>query len=128
MKAVWVLSMVLLLCLAVQAQVKVRRSDYGGTPNATPEQLTGAFEKAFAVLKKAGGGELIVGKGNYSFGDLTGSAAAVQTNDLKNAAISGYGARFRMRTTGSTPPNMPTFFRFVNPENVTIKGLSFADA
>lgn len=83
---------------------------------------------AFTALKAAGGGELIIDPGEYDLGTLTGFASAFQVYDLHDTTILGYGARFKMQTVVTQQSNVPTFFWFQNPQDVTVKGLSFYDS
>lgn len=115
------------LAAAGRAAITVRLADYGGVPGCSLQELRGSFSMAFSALKAAGGGELIIDPGEYDLDALGGFAAAFQVYDLRDTTILGYGARFKMRTVSIQDVNMPTFFWFQNPQNVTVKGLSFID-
>lgn len=102
----------------------VRLADHGGMPGAGPALLVDAFTRAFAALTKAGGGTLFVSPGIYDFGSVSEAATIILCRDLRNVAISAYGATFTANTTANV---MPHFFYFFNFENVTLAGASFFD-
>lgn len=96
----------------------------GGVPGASPETLIDAFIQAFAHLKSAGGGELLVPPGVYDFGECATGGRIVSVDDLKDVVISAYGATFRLNTTKKV---IPILFYFFNPNAVTVAGASFND-
>jgi hypothetical protein len=96
----------------------------GGVPGASPERLVDAFEQAFAHLKLAGGGELLVPPGVYDFGECGTGGRVVSVDGLNDVVISAYGATFRLNTTRKV---IPILFYFYNPNNVTFAGASFND-
>lgn len=99
-------------------------ADYGGTPGAGRSSLVSAFGRAFAALADAGGGTLLVPAGVYDFGSYADAADIILCRDLRNIAISAYGATFTATTTANVVPN---FFYFFNFHNITIAGASFVD-
>ena len=102
----------------------VSLADYGGTPGAGRSSLVTAFGRAFDALADAGGGTLLVPAGVYDFGNYSDAAYIILCRDLRNIAISAYGATFTASTTASVVPN---FFYFFNFQNITIAGASFVD-
>lgn len=103
---------------------RVSLADYGGKPGNAPRQLVRAFERAFAALARAGGGTLLVPAGTYDFGTYSDAANIILCRDLRDVAISAYGATFTATTTANV---MPHFFYFFNFRNITIAGASFID-
>lgn len=128
MKKLIAFALLFALAAVGRTAITVRLADYGGVPGSSLQQLRGAFSMAFTALKSAGGGELIIDPGEYDLGTLTGFETAVQVYDLRDTTILGYGARFRMRTVSTQAVNTPVFFWFQNPQNVTVKGISFYDS
>lgn len=61
---------------------------------------------------------------SYNLGSASSGNYLIQISDLKNAAISGYGAQLSMTTTAQV---MLAILGFTNPSNVTVAGLSFTD-
>jgi len=106
-------------------RAKISLATFGGVPGASPEVLIDSFEQAFAHLKLAGGGELVVPPGIYDFGDCSSGGRVISVDDLQNVVISAYGATFRLKTTKKV---IPLLFYFFNPNNVKVAGASFNDA
>jgi hypothetical protein len=102
----------------------VSLADYGGTPGAGRPALVSAFGRAFAALADSGGGTLLVPAGDYDFGSYADAADIIFCRDVRNVAISAYGATFTVTTTADVVPN---FFYFFNFHNITIAGASFTD-
>ncbi|MFC5458352.1 hypothetical protein [Massilia niabensis] len=102
----------------------VSLADYGGKPGAGRAVLVSAFGRAFAALTEAGGGTLLVPAGVYDFGSYADAADIILCRDLRNIAISAYGATFMVTTTARVVPN---FFYFFNFHNITLAGASFID-
>lgn len=102
----------------------VSLADYGGKPGAGRSILVSAFGRAFAALAGSGGGTLLVPAGVYDFGRYADAADVILCRDLRNIAISAYGATFTVTTTARVVPN---FFYFFNFQNITIAGASFID-
>lgn len=102
----------------------VSLADFGGAPGAGRAQLVRAFAQAFAALGRAGGGTLVVPPGLYDFGDYGDAAYIVLCRDLRDIAISAYGATFRATTRAKVVPNL---FYFVNFDNITLAGARFTD-
>ena len=102
----------------------VSLADYGGIPGAGRSSLVGAFGRAFAALADSGGGTLLVPAGVYDFGSYADAADIILCRDLRNIAVSAYGATFTATTTANVVPN---FFYFFNFHNITIAGASFVD-
>jgi len=102
----------------------INLADFGGVPEAAPVMLANAFSHAFAILKKHGGGTLVVPAGAYYFGAHSESTYIILCHDLRNVAISAYGATFMATTLAKVVPNMFYFFNF---QNITIAGASFVD-
>ena len=102
----------------------VSLADFGGLPDAPPAVLVNAFDQAYGVLKRRGGGTLIVPAGTYYFGAQTDAAYIILCRNLRNVAISAYGATFVAKTLARVVPNMFYFFNF---QNITIAGASFLD-
>lgn len=102
----------------------VSLADYGGAPGAGPARLVRAFTRALAALADAAGGTLLVPAGVYDFGYQRRSSTIILCRDLRDIAISAYGALFTATTTANV---MPTLFYFFNFRNVTIAGASFSD-
>jgi len=102
----------------------INLADFGGVPEATPTILANAFSHAFAVLKNHGGGTLVVPAGAYYFGAHANSTYIILCHNLRNVAISAYGATFMAMTLARVVPNMFYFFNF---QNITIAGASFVD-
>lgn len=109
---------------AIVPPYMVSLAAYGGVPGAEPSILKNAFAKAFASLQEKGGGTLLVPPGVYDFGRYAESVLIVRADNLRNIAISAYGASFVATTTAKA---MPFMFYFLNPENVTIAGARFFD-
>lgn len=106
-------------------RAKISLATFDGVPGASPEMLIDAFEQAFAHLKLAGGGELVVPPGIYDFGDCSSGGRVIFVEDLENVVVSAYGATFRLKTTKKV---IPLLFYFFNPNNVKVAGASFNDA
>lgn len=105
-------------------QVTLNFSDFGGIPEATPEKLLIAFDRAFEKLRIIGGGILQVLPGSYDLGKYATSQSIINIDDLKNVFISAYGASFRITSNASITPLL---FCFHNPNNVVLAGASFID-
>ena len=99
-------------------------ADFGGIPGASPALLVSAFDKAFARLKEAGGGELLVPPGLYDFGPQAKAGRVVSVDDLSHVLISARGAIFRLNTMAKI---IPCMFYFFNPNQVAIVGARFED-
>lgn len=99
-------------------------ADYGGRPGARRSILISAFDKAFAALDRAGGGTLFVPAGVYDFGPYADADYVILCRNLRNVAISAYGAVFTATTTANVVPSLFYFFNF---HNITIAGASFID-
>ena len=110
---------------AVVPPAVINLADCGGKPGAAPDVLAGAFGQAFATLALAGGGTLVVPEGLYDFGRVGVAANIILCRNMRNIAISAYGATFKVTTTAKV---MPHLFYFFNFSNVTIAGASFIDA
>jgi hypothetical protein len=102
----------------------VSLADYGGMPGAGRPILVDAFAQAFAALSEAGGGTLFVPAGLYDFGDVEEASDIILCRNVRNIAISAYGATFTAATRAQVVPNMFYFFNF---NNITIAGASFID-
>jgi hypothetical protein len=102
----------------------VSLADYGGMPGAGRPVLVDAFGRAFAALAEAGGGTLFVAPGLYDFGNVDEASDIILCRNLRNIAISAYGATFTAATRANVVPNMFYFFNF---NNLTIAGASFID-
>jgi hypothetical protein len=102
----------------------VSLADYGGMPGAGRPVLVDAFGRAFAALSEAGGGTLLVPAGLYDFGDVDQASDIILCRNVRNIAISAYGATFTASTRANVVPNMFYFFNF---NNITIAGASFID-
>ena len=109
---------------AVVPPTRISLADYGGMPGAGRAALVDAFRRAFAALAAAGGGTLLVPGGEYDFGSYTDATDIILCRNLKNIAISAYGATFTVTTAARSVPN---FFYFFNFQNITIAGASFID-
>lgn len=109
---------------AVVPAIVVNLAACGGIPGAPPARLIQAFGTAFAALTARGGGTLLVPAGMYDFGRLGDGRNLVLCRDLRNIAISAYGATFGVTTTANVVPNIFYFFNF---RNITIAGASFID-
>jgi hypothetical protein len=96
----------------------------GGVPGAPPTRLIQAFGAAFAALAAHGGGILFVPAGTYDFGRIGEGSNLVLCRNVRNIAISAYGATFAVTTTANVVPNIFYFFNF---QNVTIAGARFID-
>lgn len=103
---------------------RISLADYGGRPGAAPGVVIKAFERAFAALAAAGGGTLLVPAGEYDLGNHAEATTIILCRNLRDIAISAYGAVFVVTTTASV---MPQFFYFFNFQNITIAGASFVD-
>jgi hypothetical protein len=103
---------------------RINLADYGGTPGAGRATLVDAFNRAFADLEVSGGGTLLIPAGVYDFGSYTEATDIILCRNLRNIAISAYGATFTVTTAARTVPN---FFYFFNFHNITIAGASFID-
>jgi len=103
---------------------RISLADYGGKPGAAPGVLVGAFSRAFAALADAGGGTLLVPAGTYDFGEYADASNIILCRNVRDVAISAYGATFMATTTANV---MPHFFYFFNFQNITIAGASFSD-
>ncbi|KGF83202.1 hypothetical protein IA69_03045 [Massilia sp. JS1662] len=102
----------------------VSLAEFGGRPGAGRAALAGAFRHALAALSRAGGGTLLVPPGAYDFGTVDAPVAIVPCRDLRDIAISAYGAVFIANTAAPVMPNMFYFFNF---DNVTLAGATFMD-
>lgn len=102
----------------------VSLADYGGAPGATAATLIRAFGRALAALSRAAGGTLVVPAGVYDFGAHAQANTIILCRDLRDIAISAYGAMFMATTTANV---MPTLFYFFNFRNITIAGARFTD-
>jgi hypothetical protein len=102
----------------------VSLADYGGMPGAGRPVLVDAFGRAFAALSDGGGGTLFVPAGVYDFGDVDQASDLIVCRNMRNIAISAYGATFTAATQAKVVPNMFYFFNF---NNITIAGASFID-
>ena len=100
----------------------VNLADFGGKPGQARTILVDAFHQAFAVLAESGGGTLLVPAGVYDFGSYANAASIILCRNVRNIAISAYGATFTATTTAKVVPH---FFYFVNFHNVTIAGADF---
>ena len=109
---------------AVVPATVVSLADYGGIPGAGRPVLVEAFGRAFAALSAAGGGTLFVPAGRYDFGDLDEASNIILCRNVRDIAISAYGATFTASTRANVVPNMFYFFNF---NNITIAGASFVD-
>lgn len=103
---------------------RVSLADFGGVPGAGRTILAGAFGRALAALERRGGGILFVPPGLYDFGSHVDPAYIILCRNVRNVAISAYGATFMATTSARVVPNMFYFFNF---SNVTIAGASFID-
>lgn len=102
----------------------VSLADYGGKPGAGRAILANAFERAFAALAKTGGGTLFVPAGLYDFGEVEDASNIILCRNVRDIAISAYGAIFTIATKGRVVPHLFYFFNF---HNMTIAGASFID-
>lgn len=102
----------------------VSLADHGGKPGVGRAVLVQAFNQAFADLGRSGGGTLVVPPGVYDFGEHADAAYIVLCRDLRDIAISAYGATFRATTTARVVPNLFYFFNF---HNISIAGACFTD-
>lgn len=102
----------------------VNLADHGGKPGAGRPVLIDAFRRAFSALADAGGGTLLVPAGLYNFGTFTDAADIILCRNLRDIAISAYGATFMAATTANVVPHLFYFFNF---NNITIAGASFID-
>ena len=103
---------------------RVSLADFGGIPGAGRTILASAFSRALAALERRGGGILLVPPGLYDFGSHADPAYIILCRNVRNVAISAYGATFMATTSAQVVPNMFYFFNF---SNVTIAGASFID-
>lgn len=103
----------------------VSLADCGGRPGIGRARLVQAFDQAFAALRRSGGGTLVVPPGLYDFGEHGQASYIVLCRDLRDIAISAYGATFRATTTAKVVPNLFYFFNF---DNITIAGARFTDS
>jgi len=103
---------------------RVSLADFGGVPGAGRTILASAFSRALAALERRGGGILLVPPGLYDFGSHADPAYIILCRNVRNVAISAYGATFMATTSAQVVPNMFYFFNF---SNVTIAGASFID-
>ena len=109
---------------AVVPPNRVSLADYGGVPGARRSILIKAFSQAFAALTESGGGTLLVPAGLYDFGSYANGTSIISCNNLRDIAISAYGATFKATTTANVVPNLFYFFNF---DNITIAGANFTD-
>jgi hypothetical protein len=112
---------------APRAQIpsnQVNLADFGGVPGASATVIISAFHQAFDLLKSLGGGLLTIPPGTYDLGTYAEGIYVIGVRDLQNVELSGYGATLEMRTAARTTT---VFFSFLNPSNVTVRGLSFYD-
>jgi len=110
---------------AVVPPAIVNLAEFGGIPGVGRFRLIDAFNQAFAALKSNGGGTLFVPAGVYDFGLYAEHAYIILCRNLRNVAISAYGATFMATTSAKVTPNMFYFFNF---DNITIAGASFIDS
>jgi len=110
--------------IAAVPAYRVSLADYGGQPGAGRTRLVRAFGQAFAALRRSGGGTLVVPPGLYDFGEHADATYIVLCRDLRDIAISAYGATFRATTTATVVPNL---FYFYNFHNITLAGARFID-
>lgn len=108
----------------VESRPQLSLAALGGVPGASPEVLIDAFEQAFAHLKSAGGGELLVPPGVYDFGECASGGRLISVEGLRDVVISAYGATFRLNTIRKV---IPILFYFYNSNNITFAGASFND-
>lgn len=99
-------------------------AEFGGKPGAGRRTLAEAFQRGLAALARAGGGTLVVPPGTYDFGTVDAPLAILPCRDLRDIAISAYGAVFIANTAA---PVMPSMFYFFNFDNVTLAGATFID-
>jgi hypothetical protein len=114
-------------CRAAAAPVPSRTvslAEFGGRPGAGRAALAEAFRCALAILSRSGGGTLLVPPGAYDFGPVDAPLALLPCRDLRDIAISAYGAVFIAYTAARVVPNMFYFFNF---DNVTLAGATFMD-
>jgi hypothetical protein len=104
--------------------VAVSLAEFGGVPGVGRAGLSRAFYLATAALADSGGGTLYVAPGLYDFGKVSDAANMVFLRDVRDIAISAYGAIFTATTTAKVVPHL---FYFLNFHNVTIAGASFID-
>jgi len=102
----------------------VSLADFGGAPGAGAVRIVKAFKQALAALARTNGGTLLVPVGVYGFGCHAQASTIILCRNLRDIAISAYGALFKATTTANV---MPTLFYFFNFRNVTIAGASFTD-
>jgi hypothetical protein len=102
----------------------VSLADFGGRPGAGRSMLAAAFGKGLATLAQAGGGTLLVPAGTYDFGRFDQSESILLCRDLRDIAISAYGAVFVANTARPVVPHM---FYFYNFNNVSLAGATFVD-
>ncbi len=103
----------------------VSLADYGGKPGAGRSVLVNAFARAFAALANTRGGTLFVPAGRYDFGEVDDASDIILCRNVRDIAISAYGAIFTATTTARVVPHLFYFFNF---NNVTVAGASFIDA
>jgi len=106
----------------------INLANFGGVPGASAATIISAFNQAFNQLKGLGGGTLKVSPGVYNLGSYSSSTTAISVTDLQNVLISAYGVQLNITTNSTQPETRPIFFRFQNPNNVTVAGMSFFDA
>lgn len=99
-------------------------ADFGGRPGADRLALAAAFRDALAALAREGGGTLLVPPGTYDVGALDQPESILLCRDLRDIAISAYGAVFVANTARLVVPHM---FYFHNFNNVTLAGATFID-
>lgn len=109
---------------AIVPPTVVNLADHDGRPGAGRLVLIDAFRRAFAALADAGGGTLLVPPGLYDFGRFADAADIILCRNMRDIAISAYGATFMAATTANVVPHLFYFFNF---NNVTIAGASFID-
>lgn len=102
----------------------VSLADFDGRPGAGRAVLAEAFRRGLAALARAGGGTLVVPPGAYDFGEIGEPLPILLCRDLRDIAISAYGAQFIVKTTAAVMPNLFYFFNF---DNVTLAGAAFVD-
>jgi hypothetical protein len=103
---------------------QVNLADFGGVPGASGAAIISAFNQAFDLLKSLGGGLLTILPGAYDLGTHAEGIYVIGVRDLQNVEISGYGATLEMTTAARS---ITVFLSFLNPSNVTVRGLSFYD-
>lgn len=109
---------------AAVPSMRLSLADFGGVPGAGRDVLVSAFNRVLTALDKRGGGILFVPPGVYDFGGYADPAYILLCRNVRNVAISAYGATFIATTSANVVTNMFYFFNF---HNVTIAGANFLD-